>query len=380
MSSLTAQTGLAAPSSPVATRSAAIIPGLDWLRVFAMFVVVMHHHPLSPLIPVLRSTLHSTWLFMDLFFVMSGYMITRRFLHPYLQTGTEPSLRRFFIRRLFRIQPLYLAALVLYSVFSPHGRIVPVWQLLLLVQNYGLDPEGFYPVSWSLCVEEHFYWILPLLTIALIRFRKTRLTPWILGGLVIAGAFWRWSAWHSIPFTPGMDESARLAMQWKQIYVPTHLRLDGILMGVALALIQGAAPRIWNWGLERAVRVFWAGMALAFSAVYLCPDRSSLISSVLAFPLSSLGFALIVWAATRPGLAPFKYSSRLLTYLSNLTYAVYLVHFLVLDLMEPALLRAGAAIGAFPAFLLSIPLVLLAGAILHHAIERPFLRLRDRYC
>src|SRR6185312_1647415 len=113
------------------------------------------------------------WMGVDLFFVLSGYLIGSQLLRPYSK-GAEPSLSQFYMRRAFRILPAFLAVLGLYlavPVFREAPGLSPVWQFLTFTENLRIDylhDQAFSHV-WSLCVEEHFYLVLPLLVLAMMR-------------------------------------------------------------------------------------------------------------------------------------------------------------------------------------------------------------------
>jgi peptidoglycan/LPS O-acetylase OafA/YrhL len=101
----------------------------------------------------------------DLFFVLSGYLIGSQLLKPF-RSGEHPRLWDFYRRRLYRILPAYLAVLALYflvPVWREQDGISPLWQFLTFTENFFVDyakNEAFSHV-WSLCVEEHFYCCCP---------------------------------------------------------------------------------------------------------------------------------------------------------------------------------------------------------------------------
>ncbi|HEY9137153.1 MAG TPA: acyltransferase, partial [Terriglobus sp.] len=95
--------------------------GLDTLRAIAVLAVVLYHLTIFGELPIqlLPVTWHG-WMGVDLFFVLSGYLIGRQLVKPYLR-GSRPSLKEFYLRRAFRILPAYLAVVALYFV-------VPAWR------------------------------------------------------------------------------------------------------------------------------------------------------------------------------------------------------------------------------------------------------------
>jgi Acyltransferase family len=153
----------AASLAPARPRSV----GADLLRALAILLVMLWHLP-KPATPALLGALKPYgWIGVDLFFVLSGYLIGTQLLTP-LVRGERVNLRAFFVRRSFRILPAFLVVLCVY-VFVPVTRetsaMEPAWRFLTFTMNFGLNfaENGTFSHAWSLCVEEHFYLILPLL-------------------------------------------------------------------------------------------------------------------------------------------------------------------------------------------------------------------------
>lgn len=145
--------------------------------------------------------------------MLSGYLIGNQILAP-LARGETLSLRVFFARRLLRTLPNYyvlLAVYLLVPLLFPHSPILgsaapPLWKLLSFTQNVGLSYGQTFTHSWSLCVEEQFYVVLPLAALALARAHAgSRAGPawWMLGGSVALEITSRAAAWlvhtHSSP-------------------------------------------------------------------------------------------------------------------------------------------------------------------------------------
>src|SRR6476469_10780651 len=111
------------------------------------------------------------WIGVDLFFVLSGYLIGGQLLAPL--TRKEPvKLGRFFLRRALRILPAYLVILAIYFVlpaWREYPDISPLWKFLLSVQNIGLRGGTAFSPAWSLAVEDQFYLLLPFVLLFLYR-------------------------------------------------------------------------------------------------------------------------------------------------------------------------------------------------------------------
>src|SRR5213082_4162000 len=144
-------------------------PGLDLLRAFAIIVVVVYHAALFGFKLPGRVDRFG-WIGVDLFFVLSGYLIGGQLLAP-LARDQRIQLGRFFVRRALRIMPAYFAVLVIYFLL-PSWREYPemsqpLWKFLLSIQNVALHGGTAFSHAWSLAVEDQFYLVLPLLLLVL---------------------------------------------------------------------------------------------------------------------------------------------------------------------------------------------------------------------
>ena len=239
--------------SPAPTRLA----GLDTLRVIAILGVVGRHYPHTGA-PVWFDTLtRFGWTGVDLFFVLSGFLIGRQLLEP-VAVGERPQLRSFYLRRLFRILPSYWAVLALYALVpavrdgEPMG---PLWKFLTFTQNIGFD-GGPFGHSWSLCVEEHFYLVLPLLVLALAPRMGARGVALLSLGLLATGVVLRSLAWKA--HLASVPEGVPLnPIYWKWVYWPSWNRMDGLLAGgtnKTIARDLGLSPRTVEAHRARIVR------------------------------------------------------------------------------------------------------------------------------
>jgi len=165
------------------TQSAPRSHGLDTLRSLAIISVIVFHlhgfHGLGRTAPILDIAAQMGWMGVDLFFVLSGFLIGQQVLKPYL-LGQRFYLVEFYRRRIYRILPAYLVVLALYFLvpgWRESPRLPALWKFLTFTMNFGIsfDRHGF-SHAWSLCVEEHFYLLLPLMVILLMRHPSARKT------------------------------------------------------------------------------------------------------------------------------------------------------------------------------------------------------------
>jgi peptidoglycan/LPS O-acetylase OafA/YrhL len=344
--------------------------GLDLLRAIAIvWVMLFHSWMIGGIGGPLQPVADYGWMGVDLFFVLSGYLIGYQLLEP-LSRAEPLRFGAFYLRRAFRILPAFLAVLAIYLLF-PGWReapgMQPAWQFLTFTLNLLIDyrHNQAFSHAWSLCVEEHFYLLFPLLAWWLAR-RPSRAL--VIGSallVVAAGLLLRgYASLH------GKD--------WlESIYYPTWTRLDGLLAGVLLATIKTYQPDRWNTLQRHSNLIACAGLLLVGAAIWLFRDRTAFAASVFGFPLLSLGLALLVaaGAGTTGWLGRWRVPGA--GWIAAISYSLYLSHKLAIHAVHDLLLRWPAMHGlaAFSMYALAIAAT---GAVLHYAVERPFLRLRTR--
>src|SRR5260370_25053747 len=139
-------------------------PGLDLLRALAIIVLVIYHAALLGFKLPGRVDRFG-WIGVDLFFVLSGYLIGGQLLAP-LARNQRINLGRFFARRALRIMPAYFVVLGIYILlpsWREYPEIYPTWKFFLSVQNIGLHGGTAFSHAWSLAVEDQFYLCLPFI-------------------------------------------------------------------------------------------------------------------------------------------------------------------------------------------------------------------------
>ncbi|MBO9706801.1 MAG: acyltransferase [Caulobacter sp.] len=348
--------------------------GPDILRAVAILLVMTQHLPKPAAAGVLGAIKPYGWMGVDVFFVLSGFLIGGQLLRP-VARGETPSLGGFWASRAFRILPAYLLVLGFYlwlPGFTDGEGMRPAWRYLTFTMNWGLDysKTGTFTSAWSLCVEEWFYLTLPLLVLGLRRYRTPAPALVLALALLLGGAALRYGLWHDLAALP---PSGPLFL--KTIYYPTWTRLDGLLLGVLLAAARIYRPALWAKVCPPPVAAA-LGLAAIAGTLALIGDTGitlPLAGVVLVYPLFSLGCALLLSALV--DLEPWMTRLRPpgVAFVARLAYSLYLVHKPIYHLLNDTLYLTGWSGwatyfgGAF------------AGAIaLHYLVERPFLRLRDR--
>ena len=368
-----------APAASPTLAPAPHAPGLDTLRVLAIALVLVFHYPGEGAPEAIASIARFGWTGVDLFFVLSGFLIGRQLLAP-LAAGERPALGAFCLRRFLRVLPAYWVVLAVYALLPEareQSRMAPLWSFLTFTQNFGLE-GGAFSHAWSLCIEEHFYIALPLLVLALSGRVRWRGVAALVLGLVALGIVVRMNLWWAHLEAPPPDASlGRLYRRW--IYYPTWGHMDGLLAGVVLALVATFRPGLWSRWLRSPLGAALLALACLGLAGPLCIENKTLLSSAVAFPLVSLGFAaLVVLALTDLGARTLGALPGA-RWLASVTYCVYLSHKLVIHAVHQALAKHGLGAWHPMTVLGSGVCVLAVAALLHLAVERPFLRLRERW-
>ncbi|MEP6810995.1 MAG: acyltransferase [Chthoniobacterales bacterium] len=348
-------------------------PGLDLLRAVAILLVVFYHAGLFGF-ALPHDWQRFGWIGVDLFFVLSGYLIAGQLLTP-IRRGERVELARFFGRRSLRILPAYLAVLAVYF-FLPAWRefptIPPAWKFLAFVQNLGLHGGTAFSHAWSLCVEAQFYLALPLVLILLARWKRGGLllpVAVLLGGLLLRGLIAHYLTIDgAIPFR-GFQPL---------IYYATWSRLDPLVLGVALAAIEGFRPAWWSWFMRAAVWLWLPGLVAIAIGLWLGEGELSLALCLWQFPLIALGMALLLVCAVSPALPFQRIEIPGMAFLASIAYSVYLSHKLAIHAVQIWSGTHGILLTSAPAFAVLLLAIALTGMALFFAVERPFLQLRRR--
>jgi peptidoglycan/LPS O-acetylase OafA/YrhL len=361
------------------------LPGLDLIRAVAISWVMIYHGSLFDLTSQDHWIVRFGWMGVDLFFVLSGFLIAGQLLRPWAR-GARPSYRRFFGRRLLRTLPAYLVVVALYVLVAgvrDRPAMAPTWQFLTFTENWLVDmstPKAFSHV-WSLCVEEQFYLVFPV-AVALIGLRPGpakvigALVSVLVLGMALRGYLWL----HFIAHTPfDLGAEPRSGAYMRLIYYPTGTRLDGLLMGIAAAALQALRPGAWARITARPNLLLAAGLLGLVASTFFFHDQiAGFWPTVLGFPLLSFSIMLLVMAGSVSTSLISRFPLPGAGALAAGAYSLYLSHKAVFHAVQVARPHLPAPLQG-SAFLLAILGALGVGASLYWLVERPFLKLRDRW-
>ncbi len=334
---------------------------LDLLRAGAILMVVVYHvDQMSP--GAVGWTLHVTEfgaLGVDLFFVLSGWLIGGLYWSE-LARGAGVDGVRFVLSRAARTMPPYFVVLPVAWLGAAASRGEPFdLGYLFFAQNY-YDQVRFFFVSWSLCVEEHFYLALPLL-LFLVRRSRAAFHATFLAGILAPSV------------TRSLIESSAAASEFGFLTTATHLRCEGLLLGVWLSYVARHEQPLYA-RLARPSR--WLVLPLAALVVALANAPFDL-QYALGGLVVALLFAALLLAIVDLRVPGPEWVRRAIYWVSISSYSCYLTHSMVIHASR----ELAAPLGAVerPAyFVIAIAAIALAAASLHVVIERPVLRWRSR--
>ena len=323
---------------------------LDVLRGIAVLMVIASHYSL--VLPRRSFLLETGWVGVDLFFVLSGFLISGLLFSEVKASGTI-NVKRFLIRRGFKIYPAFYALIGLTAVVAlAQSRKLPPTLLgeAVFLQNY---LPSFWPHTWSLAVEEHFYLSLPLLLLFLVRLGKGkanpfRLIPSISICLAVLCLYMRIVAF-------------RHGAEWAKVALPTHLRMDALFAGVTLGYYAQFDQQAFRDAGKSWVLI--VGIVFTSTLPFL-PDVPRLTFAYVAFCF------IVAWAVNQPESS--NRLARLLAWIGYYSYSIYLWHvvsMLALEHMPPRWYR-------FPAYAI---LAIVFGVLMAELIELPVLHMRERY-
>jgi len=360
------------PSADSSLRRIGYVPAFDGLRGILAFIVVSSHGIVlapdwSPLPRELAFYPPGGFLALDVFFVMSGFLITALLLGEQGRNGRIGVLG-FYRRRALRLLPVLFCVLALHVAYAHAtgigeaagaNKLVPVLAYYgNLARAWGED-LGPFNHTWSLAVEEQFYIVWPCVVILFLGVRRRLATvTFVLVAAIGAIAVHRALLWQQ-----GHD--------WLDLYVRTDTRADAILVGALLAhlWVRGRTPQR-DLGL-----VGCAGLAILLTSMLAEPTPARAWYYLGGFTVASCGSALLLLAVID---GPWS-RSRILRFrpfvaLGDVSYGIYVWHFPIFF----AVARYGAEWSPQLRIAVALPLTAVAVYLGWVLVERPALRFKDR--
>ena len=351
-------------------------PALDGLRGIACVLVVVYH-----LFPFFHQYLFFGWMAMDIFFVLSGFLITDILMKT---IGDPHYLKFFYIRRLLRVFPLYYTALIFFLLIIPNFKglatgfdyfvkhQVYFWLFLqnwLLIFNPSQTDSALNHL-WSMAVEEQFYLLWPLL-VALVRKPKHLL---IILVILLTG----FSALRFVLWIQQIEQLSYFSFF-------TFTRFDGILIGCMVALLQKINPKFIGQNMAWIVLSF-AAFNFLFYFLNLEYKKSFPYLGLLGFSTFSMLFGLLVYDIINRQSKIFTlvFDIGFLKMLGRISYGTYIFHWPLYLLLNPyfASFAKSNLQGVPPHVFASTALTILSfiiGYASFHFFEIHFLRMKKHF-
>lgn len=358
--------------------------GLDTLRAIAIIIVLIYHYK----VVVSREDLFGFmsqlgWTGVDLFFVLSGYLIGNQILSAFSK-GQEFSLKLFYIRRFLRTLPNYYFVLALYFIFPialSGTATAPLWSFLTFTQNLDLRAGETFTHSWSLCIEEQFYVIFPVIALLIAYVKRSILLGWIaiIGAMLFAISL---RTLRSVNLYEIDEGAIPIQSFMEQIYYFSLTRFDELLPGVAIALLKNFHPGAFTKILRRGNLLLILGVASVstmFYVYYHYPYGTSIWVTSLGYSLLSISFGILVLAALSPNSVLHRIRIPGAASLALWSYAIYLIHKPLFQVLKAPLTEYGVDINGGSGVVIIMAVSIFCGWALYFFVETPFMKLRARF-
>tara|TARA_R110001592_G_scaffold3525_31_gene20194 strand:- start:8632 stop:9819 length:1188 start_codon:yes stop_codon:yes gene_type:complete len=374
------------------------IQALDGLRAFAIIFVLLSHSSWKYSAQItlklgdadFHNLIYNGWMGVDLFFVLSGFLIASQLLNRDL---IKNNLKFFIARRFFRIAPTYYVAILItlfaYYIIPMIGTVpaqdlvqkwwFPVVAHFIFLHDYiGRDPS-INGLFWSIPIEIKFYLVLPFLLMFITKLSKPTHRTLFVGGLFCLYVLCKtWAVY--------LDDHAS-SVTYSDYFLlyktPFHFSLDGLIIGVLCAFILQNTALIAKWREGAAPNILFAlGFAL-FAVNALSPhftnDTATFFEQTLMTSLFALSFGLMLLGVVLGCFATGFLSAAFLRFIAKISYSMYLTHIFAISLQTTLVDMLSPYITAPTlCWLLILPIffgVATAMAyIMHITVEQPFLR------
>ena len=335
--------------------------GLDFLRGVAVLLVIFRHASGNNILYKIG------WAGVDLFFVLSGFLVASIVFKEYLESK-DFNATRFLVRRGFKIYPpfyLFILVTIVLNYIETGGlyALGQIFNEVFFLQSYR---EGLWQHTWSLAVEEHFYIGLALFAVVCIKAKlieNRKLVAYGLICLLIMSLLMRFQLSFENRDKPFF------------VFTSTHLRLDGILIGVLTSYL-------FYFTDSYQLFIKYKYWFLGFAAILISPvfffQGGGYFMNTIGLTTVNLGFSLIVlFSLTCVEMRDHITSSLIkipllvISFIGIHSYSIYLWH------LMPAKILSHTDHNLQHYFARFSIIALFLGVIMSYAVEKPFLRLRD---
>ncbi len=367
-----------------------MIGGLDGLRALAFLGVFAYH----------TNYLRFGWVGVDLFFVLSGFLITDILLRMKDSLPVKEFFSKFYGRRMIRILPLYyfyLLILTIIALATPHINLGPlitnyqhdfynnIWYAFFYVYDFfsasaAYEKTWTFIHLWSLSVEEQFYLIWPLLILITPKkhFKKLCLTAIALGPLfrLITTLVFRH---HLFPFLSSNPQEATYVLPFSQV--------DAFALGAYISRFDLPRPRL------QLLALLFVVPALGILTDYLVTGQYVLATlgynlplagaykEVWGYSLLNYLFAVLIYCVVKTKLFQSDLSGSIISYLGKISYGLYIYHYFIIAIVVSLFKKYSLPhyLGAPEVFWTALILTIMISSLSYHLLEKPVLNLKTRF-
>lgn len=355
---------------------------LDFLRGAAIILVLFRHQYLFSF------THNMGWIGVDLFFVLSGFLVSGLLFKEYLKFGDiQP--KRFLIRRGFKIYPIYfifyvpyLLAIIKLGTFE----LIPFLSDMAFIQNY-VNGWGYaYPASWSLAVEEHFYFGLCFVLWYGIKYKKTFLAnpaeksnktdpfqKFIIATLIICLCL-------------RVVSNIVFPLELERNFTMTHLRIDSLLAGVYISYLYYFKREQMTENFNKYKNVLLLLAVLGVCWTPFIDPTPSFFAKTIGFTLLYVSFGIVLMYFLLVPTINQKLNSVLGSVTVNIvskigycSYSIYIIHSLINKVFNKLIESHHFPENHYLVFLTTSFLSVVIGMVMTYKIEDFFLKIRNKY-
>ena len=350
--------------------------GLDFVRSMAIVLVLIAHDSLffHGAGRDVSAILHGSGFFgVELFFVLSGFLIGDILIRNVVFHNTLEVLLDFWKRRWLRTLPAYYLVWCVLYIISSHNPAD--FKSLVMLQSFYPSAISIFGVSWSLASEEWFYLLTPILLCFLAKIRvfsrEKLITIFCIAGIILFPLLRALAAtW--------LDES------WGMIRKYSFIRFDAFLYGILISLMQHYYSNIYRWiARYKYVFILFSGVGLIFCALqfFNVENLETFFNKTLLFSLADLCFMPILVICESA--VVFKkwdhtWKKNLVYFISITRYSVYLIHWDIMEYFRGFKFSNGKIIHAVILLLICLAVTYFLSYILYRFWEKPFMNLRNR--
>jgi peptidoglycan/LPS O-acetylase OafA/YrhL len=338
--------------------------GLDVLRSLAVLgVLLLHSIQCTANVPeVVKAVCERGWAGVDLFFVLSGFLIGSQVVGLPAEASVRNEVRNFWIKRWSRTLPLYFTVLAVYVFIKPtifHAPFVGhAWMYCIFIQNF--FPIRDFAQSWSLCIEEQFYLVLPLL---MVFFRPKKGRAFLIPAVVSVAT----RALIVIVHAVGGFSALTLPEHDTLFRFNTLAHLDGLSIGLFLAATKGTWTR---FAQSTRTMIAFGGVALLTASLAAFSYQPNGIPQICMFLFLSIGFGATLVGVHAMGRV--RAIGLLVDKMALWSYGAYLWNMLLERQLVHHPITAPWWLGMFAFVGGSFALA----SVTYYAVEKPGLRLR----